>query len=140
MTEANPTATLPQSDHLESGAGSMVAAISRDIVRVHAEYYGRGPTKAKTIWRDEIVTCILEDIFTKAEQLMVDHGRFEEVRQNRIAFQDEVGPIFRAAIEKTTGRQVKSFLSQISDDGVASDVFVLGGPIGSSVTSPPARG
>lgn len=109
--------------------GSLVAAISRDVVRVHAEYYGRGPTKAKTIWRDEIIVCVLEDIFTKAEQLMVEHGRFEDVRLNRIAFQDEVGPIFRADVEKTTGRQVKSFLSQISPDGVASEVFILDGPV-----------
>jgi len=106
--------------------GSMVAAISRDIVQVHSQFYGRGPTKAKTVWRDEIVVCVLEEIFTKAEQLLVDHGRFEEVRSHRTAFQDEVEPIFRAAVESTTGRTVKSFLSQISKDGAASEVFVLG--------------
>jgi uncharacterized protein YbcI len=106
--------------------GSLVAAISRDIVQVHSQFYGRGPTKAKTIWRDEIVVCVLEEIFTKAEQLLVDHGRFEEVRSHRTAFQDEVEPIFRAAVEATTGRTVKSFLSQTSRDGAASEVFVLG--------------
>ncbi len=109
--------------------GSLVAAISRDIVKIHSEYYGRGPTKAKTIWRDEIVVCILEDIFTKAEQMLCEGGRFEEVRTHRIAFQDEVEPIFREAVEKTTGRQVQTFLSQISSDGVASEVFVLAGPL-----------
>jgi uncharacterized protein YbcI len=107
--------------------GSLVAAISRDIVGIHSRYYGRGPTRAKTVWRDEIVVCVLEEIFTKAEQVLVDGGRFEDVRSNRIAFQDEVEPIFRLVVETTTGRQVKSFLSQISFDGVASEVFVLGG-------------
>jgi uncharacterized protein YbcI len=106
--------------------GSLVAAISRDIVQVHSQFYGRGPTKAKTVWRDEIVVCVLEEIFTKAEQLLVDHGRFEEVRSHRTAFQDEVEPIFRAAVEAITGRKVKSFLSQTSRDGAASEVFVLG--------------
>jgi uncharacterized protein YbcI len=105
---------------------SLVAAISREIVQVHSRYYGRGPTKAKTIWRDEIVVCILEEIFTKAEQLLVEHGRFEDVRSHRIAFQDEVGPMFRDSVERITGRRVKSFLSQISEDGVASEVFILG--------------
>ena len=119
------------SDPLSSDrSGSLVAAISRDIVRVHSQFYGRGPTRAKTIWRDEIVVCILEDIFTKAEQLLVEHGRFEDVRRHRIAFQDEVEPLFRAAVEGATGRSVRSFLSQTAEDGVASEVFVLGPAVG----------
>jgi hypothetical protein len=38
----------------------------------------------------------------------------------------EVEPLFRTAIEAITGRRVNSFLSQISKDGVASEVSVLG--------------
>lgn len=110
-------------------AGSLVATISRDIVRIHARFYGRGPTKAKTVWRDEIVICVLEDIFTKAEQLLVDGGRFEDVRAHRTAFQDEAEPLFLASVESATGRKVRSFLSQVSIDGAASEVFVLGGRI-----------
>lgn len=123
MTEtgAVPTVAQPEPDQR-----SNVAAISREIVQIHAEFFGRGPTKAKTVWRDEIIVCVLEEIFTKAEQLLVDHGRFEDVRSHRIAFQDEVGPLFRSSVEKVTGREVKSFLSQVSKDGVASEVFVLG--------------
>jgi uncharacterized protein YbcI len=109
----------------EDRGGSLVASISRDIVRIHAQFYGRGPTRAKTVWRDEIVVCILEDIFTKAERLLVDGGRFEDVRLHRMAFQDEVEPLFRSVVEAITDRQVKSFLSQVAEDGVASEVFVL---------------
>jgi uncharacterized protein YbcI len=109
--------------------GSLVASISRDIVRIHARFYGRGPTKAKTIWRDDIVVCVLEDIFTKAEQLLVDGGRFEDVRAHRTAFQDEAEPLFRAGIEAVTGRRVRSFLSQVAVDGSASEVFLLGAPL-----------
>jgi uncharacterized protein YbcI len=112
--------------------GSMVAAVSRDVVGIHAQYYGRGPTKAKTIWRDEILICVLQDIFTKAERLLVDGGRFEEVRAHRIAFQDEVEPLFRQCVEQRTGHRVVSFLSQISIDGAACEVFILDGPLPSS--------
>jgi uncharacterized protein YbcI len=108
---------------------ALVAVISREIVRIHARYYGRGPTKAKTVWRDEIVTCVLQDIFTKAERLLVESGRFEQVRAHRVAFQDEVEPLFRNCVEAATGRRVESFLSQVSIDGAASEVFVLGGAI-----------
>jgi uncharacterized protein YbcI len=106
----------------------IVAQISRDIVHVHARFYGRGPTRAKTIWRDEIVVCVLEDIFTKAELLLIDAGRFSDVRLNRQAFQDEVEPLLRAMVESATGRRVKSFLSQVAIDGAASEVFRLDGP------------
>jgi len=125
MPEEPEVPTVPVALKAERGV-PLVAAISREIVKVHSRYYGRGPTKAKTIWRDEIIVCVLEDIFTKAEQLLVDAGRFEDVRSHRIAFQDEVEPLFRASIEAITSRPVKSFLSQISKDGVASEVFVLG--------------
>jgi uncharacterized protein YbcI len=126
-----PIQTPPSAETVEGDrSGSLVAMISRDIVRIHARFYGRGPTKAKTVWRDDIVVCVLEDIFTKAEQLLVDGGRFEDVRSHRTAFQDEVEPLFRAGVEAVTGRSVRSFLSQVSIDGAASEVFVLGDAIG----------
>jgi uncharacterized protein YbcI len=108
-------------------SGAMVATISREIVGIYAEYYGRGPTKAKTLWREDVVTCILEDSFTRAERLLVEGGRFDQVRLNRQAFQDQIEPLFRATIEKVTGRQVLTCLSQVNRDGVAAEVFVLGG-------------
>lgn len=110
----------------KDASGVIVAAISREIVRIYSDYYGRGPTKAKTQWRDEIVVVILEDVFSRAERLLVDGGRFQQVRLNRQALQDEVEPIFRQAIEVKTGRRVQACLSQVNADGVAAEVFVLG--------------
>ncbi|MBS1845860.1 MAG: DUF2294 family protein [Actinobacteria bacterium] len=107
-------------------SGAMVAAISREIVGIYAEYFGRGPTKAKTLWRDDVITCILEDAFTKAERVLVEGGRFDQVRLNRQAFQDQIEPVFRERIEKVTGRNVVTCLSQINRDGVAGELFVLG--------------
>ena len=104
---------------------SIVAEISREIVRAHAQYYGRGPTKARTVWREDVVVVILEEIFTRAERTLVDAGHFHQVRATRQAFQDEVGPLFSQLVEQATGRRVRSFLSQVNPDGVASEVFVL---------------
>jgi uncharacterized protein YbcI len=115
-------------------SGAIVAAISREIVGIYAEYYGRGPTKAKTHWREEVITCILEDAFTRAERVLVDGGRFEQVRLNRQAFQDEIEPLLRETIEKVTGRRVETCLSQINKDGVAAEVFVLGPHISASLS------
>jgi uncharacterized protein YbcI len=116
----------PLQDPATDASGALVASISREIVGVYAEYFGRGPTKAKTFWREEVITCILEDSFTRAERILVDGGRFDQVRLNRQAFQDQIEPLFRATIEKVTGRRVETCLSQINRDGVAAEVFVLG--------------
>ena len=44
----------------------------------------------------------------------------------RTAFQDEVEPLLRAAVEAITGRRVRAFLSQVNaDPELASEVFVL---------------
>lgn len=115
-------------------ASSIVADISREIVKAHAQYYGRGPTKARTVWKDETVVVILEEIFTRAERTLVDAGHFAQVRATRQAFQDEVGPLFRQIVEQATGRQVRSFLSQVNPDGIGAEIFVLarndrGGPM-----------
>jgi uncharacterized protein YbcI len=106
-------------------SGAVVATISREVVGIYAEYFGRGPTQAKTFWREDLVVCILKDVFTRAEQLLVDGGRFTQVRAHRQAFQDEVEPLFCELIERATGRKVEAFLSQVSRQGVAAEIFTL---------------
>lgn len=104
---------------------SAVADISREIVKAHAEYYGRGPTKARTVWREDLVVVILEEIFTRAEQTLVSTGHFQQVRATRQAFQDEIAPLLRQIVEQATGREVRSFLSQVNSDGMGAEIFVL---------------
>jgi uncharacterized protein YbcI len=117
----------PMQDPITHDAsGAMVAVISREIVGVYADYYGRGPTKAKTHWREDVIVCILEDAFTRAERLLVDAGHFDQVRQNRQVFQDQIEPLLRTTIERVTGRRVETCLSQINRDGVGAEIFVLG--------------
>jgi uncharacterized protein YbcI len=103
------------------------AEISREIVRIHAHYYGRGPTRAKTYVNEEIVLCVLGEIYTPSESMLIEAGRFEEVRTNRMAFQDSVEPIMREGVERICDREVESFFSQISPDDRACEVFVLAG-------------
>jgi uncharacterized protein YbcI len=103
----------------------VVAEISREIVRLHSRLHGRGPTKAKTVWRDGILTCVLEDAFTRAEVVLTESGRFDQVRANRQIYNDQVAPQLREIVEGLTGRPVRASLSQISSDGVAVEVFLL---------------
>jgi len=104
---------------------SIVAEVSRELVRVYSRFYGRGPTKAKTIVHGDVVVTVLEEIFTKAEQVLVGAGQFGQVRAQRQAFQDEIEPLFREVVERITGRPVRAFLSQVTEEGIAVEVFVL---------------
>ena len=83
------------------------------MVRIHQEHWGKGPTKARTIYTEDVVLTRLEEIFTRAEVTLVGAGREQEVRNMRIAFQRELEHEFVGAVERLTGRKVQAFISEI---------------------------
>jgi uncharacterized protein YbcI len=110
-------------------AGSLSAAISNHVVRLFAEYTGRGPTRARTAIRDNVITCITQDTLTKAERRLLAEGEADLVVTIRRKFQSTMRDDLVAGIETMTGRKVVSFMSD-HDAGpdYAAEVFVLDGP------------
>jgi len=111
-------------------AGDLRQAISDAIVRVTADFIGRGPTRAKTYINGEIVFCVMEDTLTRGERSLVGDGDGESVREMRRRFQDAMRRHVCEAVESLTERRVVSFLSD--NDVVtetAIEVFVLDGPV-----------
>jgi uncharacterized protein YbcI len=109
--------------------GSLNAAISNLVVRLFAEYTGRGPTKARTTIRDNVVACLTQDTLTKAERRLIQEGEEELVVTIRRKFQRTMRDDLVAGVETLTGRKVVSFMSD--HDGEtdhAVEVFVLDGP------------
>jgi uncharacterized protein YbcI len=105
---------------------SVAAEISREIVRLHARLFGRGPTRAKTFLYDDFALCILEDVLTRAEKTLVGAGNTEQVHATRTAFQDAVRDDFVAIVEEATGRKVRAFVSQIHvDPELAAELFLF---------------
>jgi uncharacterized protein YbcI len=111
--------------------GDLRQAISDAIVRVSADFIGRGPTRAKTYINENVVSCVMQDTLTRGERSLVADGDGESVRGMRRRFQDAMRRHMCSAIEELTDRKVVSFLS---DNDVASEmaieVFVLDAPIG----------
>ena len=101
------------------------AQISNATVRIHSELYGRGPVRVRTLWRDDLVLTVMEEIFTQAERTLIGAGRWEQVRSNREAFHDQIEPLLRKAVESATQREVKTFMAQVTKDDMGSHVFVL---------------
>jgi uncharacterized protein YbcI len=114
-----------------SRARDLRQAISDAIVRVSADFIGRGPTRAKTYLNHHIVFCVMQETLTRGERSLVAEGDGESVREMRRRFQDAMRPHLCGAIESLTGRQVVSFLSDNDvESETAIEVFVLDGPIG----------
>jgi uncharacterized protein YbcI len=106
--------------------GSLLAQISNAMVRIHKEHWGKGPTKARTIYTEDIVLTRLDQIFTQAEATLIGAGREEEVRNMRIAFQRELEHEFVGAVERLTGRKVQAFISEMhAGTNMGIELFVL---------------
>jgi uncharacterized protein YbcI len=109
--------------------GRLNAAISTDIVRLHSEFYGKGPTKARTYSVDDVVVTVLRNIFTTVEKTLVGAGKEAQVRDVRTTFQTAMADRFKAAVERHTGRRVIAFFSQVDVEAeMAVEAFVLEAP------------
>jgi uncharacterized protein YbcI len=106
--------------------GDVLTAISDGLVALLKEFYGRGPTRAKSYYEDDLVVCLLRGGFTRVEQTLLAGGRGSSVIQQRMEFQELMRERFTAVIEEATGRQVIGFMSgnQQTPD-MMCEVFIL---------------
>ena len=89
-------------------------------------YTGRGPTRARTSIRDNLVVVLLEDTLTKGERRLVAQGRDIRVLDYRAEFQAAMREDAIASIEELTGRKVTAFMSANHiDPDLAAELFVL---------------
>ena len=107
--------------------GETRTAISDGMVVLLKEYYGVGPSQAKTYYYyDDLVVCLLRGGFTRVEQTLLEGGRTTAVIQQRMEFQEVMRDRFVAVIEKATGRDVVGFMSgNQQDPDMICEVFVL---------------
>ena len=94
--------------------GDELAEITNGIVRLFSEYYGRGPTRAKTyMLEDRYVVTILRDTLTTVERTLAENDHVDMVRQVRLTFQEAMAANFKGVVEEALGRRVASYHSQI---------------------------
>jgi uncharacterized protein YbcI len=119
----NPTDTpLSRS----SRHGDVLTAISDGMVALLKEFYGRGPTRAKSYYEDDLVVCLLRGGFSRVEQTLLAGGRGQAVIQQRMEFQEVMRERFADVIENATGKRVIGFMSgNQQDPDLMCEVFVL---------------
>ena len=111
-------------DHPSDGEARI--AISEGIVALLKDFYGKGPTRAKTYIHDDLVVCLLRGGFTRVEQTLLEGGRGQAVISQRMEFQELMRERFEEVIERATGRPVIGFMSgNQQDPDMICEIFVL---------------
>ncbi len=96
------------------------------MVALLKEFYGRGPTRTKTYYEDDLVVCLLRGGFTRVEHTLLEGGRGSAVIQQRMEFQEMMRERFEAVIEQATGRRVIGFMSgNQQEPDIMCEVFIL---------------
>lgn len=117
---------VPDSGGPSQNRGQLMKDISNAMVGMKKQFYGRGPTKAKTYINDNIVFCVLEGGLTKNEETLLAAGEEHLIRQFRLRFQEVVTETAESAIEELTGRKVMTYHSQIVfNPHTLFEIFVL---------------
>ena len=111
----------------ETQLGEELAQVTNGIVRLFSEYYGRGPTRAKSyLLEGTYVVTVLRDTMTTVERTLVARGEAHLVRHVRLTFQEAMAASFQGVVEQATGRRVASYHSQLlTDPDVGFEFFLL---------------
>jgi uncharacterized protein YbcI len=111
---------------VQSIHGDVLTAISDGMVGLLKEFYGRGPTRAKSYYEDDLVVCVLRGGFSRVEETLLEGGRGTAVIQQRMEFQEVMRARFTEVIETATGRQVIGFMSgNQQHPDLMCEVFIL---------------
>jgi uncharacterized protein YbcI len=118
---------VPESAETADHLFPIRAEISREMVRLYKEQFGRGPTKARTEFAGpDVVVCTLEDSFTPAERKLAEMEEHQRLRDTRLYFQHATKDEFIGTIERLLNRKVRAFNSSIdTETDVSVEVFHL---------------
>jgi uncharacterized protein YbcI len=91
---------------------AVLDAVNTELVALHERYHGREPATARTrMMGDDMLACMLGDVYTDVEKTMIELQRQALVHETRSAFQQAMEHRFIGAVERLTGRRVTRFIS-----------------------------
>src|SRR3712207_8665426 len=102
-----------QADLDERGQG-LLARLSNEMVRAQKEFFGKGPTQAKSYLLDDLLIIVMRGGLTTAEQTMLQFGHPDLVRQFRQLFQNEMTEHLTSMVEDRKSTRLNSSHANIS--------------------------
>ncbi len=112
-SDPKPPRTPAQAGLGDGSTDDVAGDISREIVQVYLGNFGHAPTRARTFVQPQFAVCVLREVLTTSERLLIAKGQDQEVdaaRKKQIAAVDDD---FRAIVESLTGRQVQNHTAHI---------------------------
>ena len=74
------------------------------MIALHERYHGRAPATARTqMLGDDMLACLLGDVYTDVEKTMIELQRKALVHETRSAFQQAMERRFIADVERIHG-------------------------------------
>lgn len=111
----------PEVRRASDSAPSPLLAISNETVRLYKQAFGRGPTRARTLFADaNTILILLEDALTAGEQTLLEAGADEQFREFRRVIQGVLEPALRSLVERTLGRDTRALIAGIDADRATS--------------------
>lgn len=108
------------------GDGTLRRDISTAMVGLYKQHYGEGPTRCRTYLHPDLVIVVLGGGYSAAEQTLWEAGKWYEVRQARLLWQDSMQAKFVDVVNELTGRKVSAFMSaNRQDPDLAVEMFLL---------------
>ena len=107
---------------------ALLTAVTDALVALHEHYHHRTPVTAKTqLMGDELLACVMGDVYTDVEKAMIELQRQTIVQETRSAFQHAMQHKFIAEVQRLSGRHVTAFISNshVGPD-LEIELFVLG--------------
>jgi uncharacterized protein YbcI len=118
-----------------------LSEISNTAVALHRQHFGRGPGSAKSYLNEDLLVCVLNDVFTVFERDLIMTGNGDQVSTTRTLHHAAVEAEYRARMETVVGRQVTTFLSAVDiERDLAVNVFMLGPAVEVRVRRDPPEG
>jgi uncharacterized protein YbcI len=103
-----------------------LSAICNEAAKLHREHFGRGPGAVKSYMVDDLVVCVLTDVFTPMEKTLIEKGRADLVRAIRAAHSAVVRETYMQRMAETIGRPVTNYESTISiGPDIVANIFIL---------------
>jgi uncharacterized protein YbcI len=127
----------PETPHADdsSPGGGMRGEISSAMVSIMKQYYGKGPTNARTFVNERYVFCVMEGGLTRSDETLLAAGEEAVVRSYRLSFESVITPVITRAVADITGRAVVGYHSQvILDPPHVIEMFILDEPPGQNIT------
>jgi uncharacterized protein YbcI len=100
--------------------------ISNEMVRAQKKFFGKGPTKARTYFLDDMLIIVMRGGMTTAERTMLDFGHPDQVRSFRQLFENSMTEKLTSKMEELTGRKILTYQSQVMfDPDVVVEMFIF---------------